>query len=140
MGWRVDSTPSSGIKFVIGPHIADGTNLSTDTGLSVEWMPHMPSCTAYPFLISPTTVVDETVGDVDYSVGSIADAAAGNRYEETIYAVKGTDPCIAIRYFIHYGAIENYPQAGEPGAVKEFDRAGLSRQFDTILRSLSVTQ
>jgi hypothetical protein len=111
-GWSADSNPGGGVTFVIGPHIADGTNLGSDTSLSVEQLPTGTAC------------VDATS----------TDAGAGNRYEERVYAVKGTNPCIAVRYFIHYGVLENYP----PGAVKSFDRAGLLAQFDAIRHTLVV--
>ena len=59
-------------------------------------------------------------------------AGAGNFYEEEVWAIPDTNPCIAIRYFIHSTNIYNYT----PGAVKEFDRQKLINQFDEIRRSL----
>ena len=69
-----------------------------------------------------------------YSVASSTGAAAGNRYEETVYALPGTNHCIAVRYFIHYGVIENYPV----GLVREFDKKSLLKEFDTIRRTLNI--
>lgn len=111
-GWSVGSTESGGAKFTINPGIAAGTNLGSDTYLSVEQVPKGAAC------------VDATS----------TDAGAGNRYEDWTYAIKGSSPCIAVHYVIHYSVIENYPE----GAVKEFDRAGLLATFDTIRDSLVV--
>lgn len=104
------------IKFTIPASVATGTNLSTDTYLSVERLSEDSSC----------------------SNASTTGAAAGNRYEETVYALPNTSAsrrtCIAIRYFIHYGVIENYPV----GTVREFDKQSLLAQFDAIRRTLVV--
>jgi hypothetical protein len=71
-----------------------------------------------------------------YSVASTTDAAVGNRYEEWVYAIPDSHPCTAVRYFIHYAAIENFPQ----GAVQEFDKAALLSTFDQIRRTLALPQ
>ena len=131
----------SGIKFTIPASVATGTNLASDTYLSVEEIPQANSpgngCTEALFLdqqgAATSTVVDK---DTTYSVASSTGAGAGNRYEETVYALPGTNPCIAIRYFIHYGVIENYPA----GMVHEFDKQALLNQFDAIRRALTVAQ
>ena len=126
----------SGIKFTIPTSTAVGTNLGSDTGMTVEKIPQTTDCTANLFLdqgqMSKTsTLVD---GEVAYSVASSTGAGAGNRYAETVYALPGTNPCIAVRYFIHYSVIENYPA----GAVREFDEQVLLAQFDSIRRTLTV--
>lgn len=125
-----------GVKFHVPIALIAGTNLTTDTGISVEQMAGMPACRAEPFLISPQSVADETVDGTNYSVASSFDAAAGNRYEETVYALKGTNPCIAVRYFVHYSELGNF----DPDKIMAFDHAGLIKQFDTIRRSLTLTK
>ncbi|MCL5017271.1 MAG: hypothetical protein M1155_01230 [Patescibacteria group bacterium] len=85
---------------------------------------------------SKIKTINITEGGNDYSVASTTDAAAGNRYQETIYAFPYTNPCIAIHYFIHYGVFENYPA----GKVKQFDMQAILDQFDQIRRSLIVNQ
>lgn len=126
-----------GVSFILPTAVASGTNLSNDSYVSVEQLPNIQNCTANLFLtnqgISSTEV---TEGDMTYSLASSTDAGAGNRYEEIVYALPGTNPCIGIRYFIHYGAIENYPQ----GAVKEFDKQALIKQFDEVRRTLILNQ
>ncbi len=130
----------SGIKFVIPTATATGSNLSQDSYISAEEIPQTQDCNAILFLGGVAggqapirTLVD---GDTTYSVASSTGAGAGNRYEETVYALPGTNPCIALRYYIHYSVFENYP----PGTVREFDRAALLAQFDAIRRTLVVVQ
>ena len=122
----------SGIKFTIAPSVATGTNLASDTYLSVEEIPKTKNCTASLFLDNVKNTSMITDGSTTYSVASSTGAGAGNRYEETVYAMPGTNPCIALRYFIHYGVFENYPA----GAVREFDHQALIEQFDAIRRTL----
>ncbi|HWB34019.1 MAG TPA: MliC family protein [Candidatus Paceibacterota bacterium] len=124
-----------GVKITIPASVATGTNLASDTYVSVEWLPKATnSCTADLFLDagSRSKVTTFSDGGVDYSVATSSDAGAGNRYDEAVFAIPGTSPCTAIRYFIHYGAIENYPA----GAVTEFDRSALVNTFDAIRRTL----
>lgn len=126
----------SGIKFTIPASMATGTNLGSDTYVSVEEIPHTQSCSALLFLSSGATVKNTTDAGTTYSVASVSDAGAGNRYEETVYALPGTNPCIGVRYFVHYSVIDNYP----PGTVKQFDSATLLKQFDSIRRALIISQ
>lgn len=126
----------SGVKFTIPAALAEGTNLSSDSYLSVEWLPAGTGCDAEAFLGTGATSEIVSDGGVEYSTASASDAGAGNRYEETIYAVQGTDPCIAIRYFVHYTAIQNYPE----GAVREFDHEALVEEFDAIRATLTLTE
>lgn len=123
----------SGIKFTIPASTATGTNLGSDSYLSVEEIPQTQDCTARLFLEQGTvhTVID---GDTTYSVASSTGAGAGNRYEETVYALSDTNPCVAVRYFVHYGVFENYA----PGMVREFDKQALLTEFDTIRHTLVV--
>lgn len=145
--WSVDPTYAysakgpdeaiAGVKFTIPTSIATGTNLSSDSYLSVEHLPSGKSCDAATFLVAPyATSHSLTEGIVTYSVASSTDAAAGNRYDEWVYARSDSNPCIAVRYFIHYAAIGNFP----PGTVKEFDEAALLSEFDQIRRTLGISK
>jgi len=124
----------AGVKFTIPASVSDGTNLASDTYLSVEEIPQTPLCTAALFLEKGVTAYMVPDRDAMYSVASTTGAGAGNRYEETVYAIPDTNPCIAVRYFIHYGAIQNYPE----GAVREFDQAALLSTFDAIRHTLII--
>jgi len=127
-----------GVKFTIDPVIAAGTNLSSDSYVSLEELPNATTCVASSFLDSGAGVSTTTLtqNGVTYSVASSTGAGAGNRYEETVYAISGSNPCVAVRYYIHYGVLENYPA----GSVQAFDEASLKAQFDTIRQSLVLAQ
>ena len=120
------------VRFMIAPDFTRGTNLATDSHLSVETLREAGRCDAGGFLDDHPASRDTSVLGVKYSFASAVGAAAGNRYEEAVFALPGTTPCMAIRYFIHYGVIDNYPR----GAVREFDRAALLRTFDAMRATL----
>lgn len=125
----------SGVKFIIPSTLAEDTNLSSfDTGVSVEIIPAVQSCQADLFLTRDvnTETINEN-GD-SYSFASSGEGAAGNFYEERVWALLGTNPCIAIRYFIHSTNIANYPE----GSVLEFDKDALIEQFEQIRHSLTI--
>ncbi len=128
-------TTISGVKFSIPKATASGTNLSVDTYISVEHLAVNMPCTAELFLenpkISSSTIIE---GTRTYSFASTSGAAAGNRYEESVYAIASSSPCLAVRYFIHSGAYENYPE----GSITQFDKAALLAQFDQVRRTLTI--
>ncbi len=129
------AVPISGIKFMIPAALYQGTNLSGfDTGVSVEQLPEATStCSALVFL--PNNGVEEkslTDKGVEYRVATFTGAAAGNRYDETVFVIKNAPLCTAVRYFIHSTNIGNYTQ----GTIKEFDKTALLAQFDKIRESL----
>jgi len=131
-----EGKPISGVKFAVPASLTDGTNLSSDSGVSIEWLPRAQSCTGDIYVLANVRAVDMTVGSTTYSVATSSDAGAGNLYEEMVYAIEGSKPCTAVRYFIHSSNISNFPAEGEEGAVREFDRAALLRQFDSIRDAL----
>jgi hypothetical protein len=69
-----------------------------------------------------------------YSVASSSEAGAGNRYSETVYSIPGTNPCLAIRYFIHYTVFENYPI----GSITQFNLPNILSQFDSVRKTLII--
>ncbi|MES2203453.1 MAG: hypothetical protein V4474_03980 [Patescibacteria group bacterium] len=127
--------PIAGVQFVVPTSVATGTNLSSDTYMSVEQLPRANACTGDIFVSASVSAHEVTDGGIIYSVATTSDAAAGNRYEETIYAIKDSKPCTAVRYFVHYGAFDNYPA----GTVQEFNRDALLAQFDQMRRTLQLT-
>jgi hypothetical protein len=125
-----------GVAFSIPQTMASGTNLASDSDVSVLVLPNAAQCDAAQFLFTGAHQSSLTDAGTTYSFGTVSDAGAGNRYEESVYALPNSSPCTAVRYFIHYSVIENYP----PGAVKEFDKQALLAQFDAIRHSLTFTR
>ena len=128
----------SGVKFTIPTALAEGTNLSKESYLSIENLPlaQGKDCVANLFLQTPVKAQEMELNGTTFSVASSTDAAAGNRYEEIVFAEPYSNPCRAMRYFIHYSAFENYPA----GAVKEFDRASLLKMFDGMRGTFVLNQ
>lgn len=123
-----------GIKVSVPKSVSDLTNLSTDSGVSIEYVPNVSACSASIFLYDNPAATTITDGGVSYSVASADGAGAGNRYEEKVYAIDGANPCIAVRYFIHYTVLANYPE----GTKKAFEREQLLAEFDQIRHSLTL--
>lgn len=123
-----------GVSFTIPENYTTGTNLSDDSRISVESLPSQTDCSAEPFLDNPQNIQTLTENGAQYSVADSVSPAAGNIYEEKVYALVGSKPCAAIRYFIHSGNIYNYPA----GAVKEFDKEKLLKEFDQIRKTLVI--
>jgi hypothetical protein len=144
--WRVDRThmyPApvgdariAGVAFIVPPELTLHTNLSTNSYLSVESAPATGTCGPSAFLETTDTQRDEYQDSLHWSVATAGDAGAGNLYDETIYVLKDSRPCLAIRYFIHSTNVENYT----PGTVRQFDRAELVRLFDRIRSTFASSQ
>lgn len=132
----VPKKPIPGVKFTIPSTMATGTNLSTDTGISIESLARAQTCTGDIYVLEDVPAIDMTEGSTTYSIATTSGAAAGNRYEERVYAIKNSSPCTAIRYFIHSTNIGNYAT----GTVREFDYNALIRVFDEIRQSLNLTK
>lgn len=124
----------AGVKFTIPQAMSQGTNLSKDSYISVEHITNAKKCTGDMFLEGEHLVAKVVEKGLTYSVASTTGAAAGNRYEEIVYATGGKTMCLAVRYFIHYGVFENYPA----GTVKEFNKKALIDTFNTIRTSITV--
>ena len=125
-----------GVAFRIDPALAQGTNLASDSYLAAELLPGDGDCNAGRFLdhaASDTTITDD---GVTYTYAQAVGAGAGNRYEEHVFAIPGTRPCLAVRYFVHYGVLANYPE----GTVRAFDHDALIARFDAMRRSLVIVR
>lgn len=127
-----------GVKFVIDPNIATSTNLSQDSYVSVEEIPETNLCDASLFLSLPKgqTPVSLDENGTTYSFASTTGAGAGNRYEEQVFVLPGTRPCVAVRYYVHTTAVENYPE----GTVSLYNRAALLATFNSIRKTLNLVQ
>jgi hypothetical protein len=73
-------------------------------------------------------------GGLPFTRSLVADAAAGNIYEQIIYRTVWENTCYEIVFFMHSGNIGNYT----PGAVIEFDRTALIAKFEEILATISI--
>ena len=131
----------SGVKFTISPSISAGTNLGSDSYLSVEQIPQAQGQTCDPSIFlgrqGPLPMDIQVVNDngTAYLMASTTSAGAGNRYQETVYVLQNTNPCVAVRYFVHYGVLDNYPA----GTIQQFDETALLSKFDAIRRTLTLT-
>jgi hypothetical protein len=123
-----------GVSLTVPGSMATGTNLGSDTYVSVEQLPNAKKCTADIFIVDDVKASTMQEGSTTYSVATTSGAGAGNRYEESVYAIADSKPCTAVRYFVHYSVFENYPA----GTVTEFNRAELLSSFDAIRRSLAL--
>lgn len=110
-----------GVAFTISEAHNKGTNLSSDSYFSVEQLPGDQECTARNFISNPLTENTVEENGRTYSVVTGGDAAAGNRYEDTVFATKINSICYGLRLMVHTTVIENY----EPGTIKEYDRQKL---------------
>ena len=143
-GWTADASHDyqalgpgkdiHGLALTIPADLAKGTNLSTGSYVAVETLPGATTCTAAAFLSDSIAAPSVTENGVTYSVATSSDAGAGNFYDETVYAVQGSSPCTAVRYFIHSTNIGNY----DPGTIKAFDGKALVAQFDAIRMTLKL--
>ncbi len=123
-----------GVSFTVPAAMATGTNLSSDTRISVEQLPRAKVCSGDIYIKDDVRATKQTIHGIEYSVASTSGAGAGNFYEEVVYAISSSTPCTAVRYLIHSTNINNYPV----GAVREFDRAALLMEFDQVRDSLQV--
>jgi hypothetical protein len=122
----------SGVSMTIPADYTAGTNLSSDSKVSVEQLQGSTDCSAALFVSGNESPKSITENGLTYSYVTHTEPAAGNIYEEHVYAIVGSSPCTAIRYLLHSGNIHNY----DPGAVQEFNKAKLLAEFDAIRATL----
>ncbi|MBC7836437.1 hypothetical protein H7X87_01520 [Acetobacteraceae bacterium] len=125
---------AEGIALKVPPIFTQGTNLSSDSYISIETIPEFSSCNIAQYLYNmPTQDVTLIDGGWEYSVGEEVGENAGSYYEEKVFLRNDIGPCLVVRYFIHTMSLEDYAT----GNVREFDRAALLGEFDQIRRSLT---
>ncbi len=122
----------NGVKFTIPASAATGTNLSADSYISVEELPNSSTCLASEFLGAGVKASTFSDAGVDYSAATSSDAGAGNLYDEAVFSIPGSNPCTAVRYYIHSNQFANYPA----GTVTQFNEASVLNEFDAIRRTL----
>jgi len=117
-----------GFKVTVPVALATGTNLSSDSYLAIEQLPNARNCTGDIFLTANVKASDTTEGGVTYSVASSTEAAAGNHYEEWVWALNDSTPCTAVRYYIH--------SSTDATGTAEFNHEVLLQEFNSIRQSL----
>lgn len=123
---------SMGVSFKVPTSFTEGTNLSADTYMTVEWIPVLSSCSPQHYLNPVMGTSTVTQNGTVYDVATSMDAGAGNFYEQIVYMAAQPGSCLAVRYFIHTTNINNYPE----GTVREYDRAALLEIFDRMRFSI----
>lgn len=122
-----------GVSFTVPQNLTAHTNLSRDTYLAVETQDTGgKDCSALLFLGDTNDESFVTQNGEKYSVAHSSEGGAGNIYEEYVYAVVGSSPCTAVRYYIHSTQIENYPA----DTVIPFDKDSLISVFNAMRGSL----
>lgn|GEM_PF-6638724 len=122
-----------GTSFSVSPSLTDGTNLSPQSMLSVERMPHVIECTADKFLYRPSAKKILEEEGVTYSFAAEREVNDGAAREERVYALAGSNPCTAIRYTIRASLI----RTDDIVAVREFDQTRLMDTFDAMRRTFT---
>lgn len=132
---RVSPTkPISGVKFRAPLAMTQGTNLAADSGVSVEQLPRAQNCSGDIFLKANVRSQTQTSGALTFSVASSSETVGSDTYEETVFAVPGSSPCIAMRYFLH----STSAGTSTASTTRAFDRAAVIAEFDKIRQSMSV--
>ncbi len=122
----------SGIFFNFPSSFVLGTNLSKESFISVETKVEI-ACTPKDFLMAGNPGSTSTIqaDGLTFKGQSASDAAAGNRYNETVYTTLHKNVCYGIRLFLHSGNIDNY----DPGTVRAFDQAKIESLFKEMVSS-----
>ena len=118
-----------GISFAIPESMSKGTNLSSDSYVSVESL-NKKTCTLPDFIDNIESVKIITEDGETSQVASNKEGGAGNFYEQSVFSLNN---CHVIRYFIHSTNIGNY----DSSTVREFDHSALIKVFDTMRKSYS---
>lgn len=129
-----EAKPIMGVRFTIPGTMATGTNLSADSYVAVETLPRASTCTGDIYIKDDVKASTIDANGRAWSLATTSGAAAGSLYEEMVFAVPGSKPCFAVRYFIHSTSIGNYP----PNTVTEYNRSALLAEFDKIRDSLTL--
>jgi hypothetical protein len=134
---QLDMIPEAAVVVSINPNEFKGTNLG-DASLSVGVSKDptiVAACNTGQAAQGERPAGTVTFGGIKFTRFTFEDAGAGNRYASTVYRGISGGNCYELVEFLHWAAIENF----SPGAVKEFDRAGVEAELNTIARSFVLT-
>ncbi|MBX4199102.1 hypothetical protein KW800_02385 [Candidatus Parcubacteria bacterium] len=134
--WRVDATTPKGTLLVdirIPKSYMPGTNFSEarfTVGRSADAAEIKNCAVVHDNFTDKSTV---TISGYQFTKFNQSDAAAGNRYDSTVYHGIFDGDCYAIEYTIHSTNIGNYPP--ELG-VKEFDKGKIEDTLEQMAESV----
>ena len=137
----LDSQPR-GVKFDI-PQELLGASHVLGGSLSVEYR-DASYCSPAAFLPRATSTVTLVEDGVTYLVGSRGYGEPTNSLIETVYVIKDSTPCFAVRYSLHTSIRAGFDQSGPPTQqqpsvrARSFDYPEAVSIFDTMRRSLKL--
>ncbi len=121
----------AGVSFAFAPTFSQGTNLSSDSHVAVEWK-NTEACAPKEFTDEPLRdILVRSINGNDWRVASTSGAGAGNLYEEVLHTRKVGAMCFNVRLFLHSSNIGNY----DPGTVRAFDRKSVDAILNEMLSS-----
>jgi hypothetical protein len=123
-----------GVSFAVPNEKLEGTNLLPGTQASIEIIPNMPNCTVRLFMSDPDRVTAVEEDGVLFSTAYKKSSNKKNEYEEHVYAVMDSSPCVAVRYLIHTEPITSYTSPDRA----QYSREDLFSAFNTMRDSLVV--
>lgn len=130
-----------GVAFAVPPELLGATTLVSGS-LVVEYAA-ADTCTAKVFLpdASSTALTD---GGVTYSVAKNSRTDRADTFEEKVYALPGSKPCMGVQYALHTDTKAGYNGGGAPGRQNPSASAlnttpqEVLKIFDTMRRSLKL--
>jgi len=134
---QLDLIPDAAVVVSLDPNQFKGTNLgdaSVSVGVSKD-PDIVAACGKGQAAQGEKAAGTATLGGVKFTRFTFEDAGAGNRYSSTVYRGNSGGHCYELVEFLHWAAIENF----SPGTVKEFDRAKIEAELNTIARSFVIT-
>jgi len=124
--------PISGVKFAVPASFTQGTNLAADSGVSVEVLPRATACTGDIYL-KANVKAQAMSGAVPFSVATSSETVGADTFEEAVFAISSSSPCIAMRFFLH-----SVNSTSTASSARAFDRTAVLAAFDKIRQSLTL--
>jgi hypothetical protein len=134
---QLDMIPEAAVVVSINPNEFKGTNLgnaSVSIGISKD-PSIVAACSTGQAAQGEKPAGSATLGGIKFTRFTFEDAGVGNRYASTVYRATTGGNCYEVVEFLHWAAMDNF----SPGAIKEFDRAKIEAELNTIARSFAVT-
>ena len=132
----------SGTAFIVPQSMVTGTNLGSDTSISILKNTFTTTCDASEFLDTGSAIINKkiSVNGKTWTLATNGDAGAGNRYLDTVvsypHEVTATNPCLGIDLHVHYAVLENFPA----GTVSAYDSNTLTGIYESMVKSFVQKQ